>query len=46
MAGQFFDRFQLAVEGPVGADVPEADVPEADVPEEEQKKGWFKRLIG
>ena len=36
MAGQFFDRFQLAVEGPV----------EADVPEEEQKKGWFKRLIG
>ncbi len=37
MAGQFFDRFQLAIEGPP---------PEADTSEEEQKKGWFKRLIG
>lgn len=36
MAGQFFDRFQLAVEGPPVAE---------DAPEEEQKKGWFKRLI-
>jgi hypothetical protein len=37
MAGQFFDKFQLAIEGPP---------PAADVPAEEQKKGWFKRLIG
>lgn len=36
MAGQFFDKFQLAIEGPPPAE---------DAPEEEQKKGWFKRLI-
>ena len=41
MAGQFFDRFQNAVEGP-GEAAGEAD----DTPAEEQKKGWFKRLIG
>ena len=37
MAGQFFDKFQLAIEGPPVAE---------DAPAEEQKKGWFKRLIG
>lgn len=37
MAGQFFDQFQLAVEGPA---------PDAEAPAEEQKKGWFKRLTG
>lgn len=49
MAGQFFDRFQLAVEGPAveGPAVEEpVGEPGADAPEEEQKKGWFKRLIG
>jgi len=43
MAGQFFDRFQNAIEGP---DEVEADAPASDGPQEEQKKGWFKRLIG
>jgi carbon monoxide dehydrogenase subunit G len=41
MAGQFFDRFQNAIEGP-----DEAEAPDGDAPEEQQKKGWFKRLIG
>lgn len=40
MAGQFFDKFQLAIEGP-----PPEVAPAEDAPEEEQKKGWFKRLI-
>ena len=38
MAGQFFDRFQHAIEGPAAG--------EEEPPEGEQKKGWFKRLIG
>ena len=46
MAGQFFDRFQNAVEAPeelVGA----ADaVTEGAAPAAEQIKGWFKRLLG
>lgn len=42
MADEFFTRFQEAVEGPV---VTEADLPGDDV-KEENKKGWFKRLLG
>ncbi len=40
MADMFFERFQLAVEGPAE---PEAAVEGETV---EVKKGWFKRLIG
>jgi carbon monoxide dehydrogenase subunit G len=36
MAAQFFDRFQLAIEGPP---------PAAEGAAEEPKKGWLKRLI-
>jgi carbon monoxide dehydrogenase subunit G len=44
MAGQFFDRFQNAIEAPdEGAEEP---VAEGEAPATEQKKGWFKRLIG
>ena len=39
MASQFFDRFQNAIEGPAADD-------EAGAPEGEQKKGWFRQLIG
>jgi carbon monoxide dehydrogenase subunit G len=46
MAGQFFDRLQNAIEGPDEADLPTGDAQAGDAPEEEQKKGWFKRLIG
>ncbi len=44
MAGQFFDRFQKAVEAPET----DADEPDADntTPTGEKKTGWFKRLIG
>lgn len=41
MAGQFFDRFQLAVEVPP----PAADVA-GEASGDEKKRGWFKRLIG
>jgi carbon monoxide dehydrogenase subunit G len=41
MADDFFERFQQAVEGPQDED-PGAETAEAG----EQKKGWFKRLIG
>ena len=37
LADQFFERFQIALEG-----APE----EADAPAEEKKKGWLKRLVG
>jgi carbon monoxide dehydrogenase subunit G len=43
MADDFFNRFQQAVEGP-GSTVD--DAPEAkDKTSDENKKGWFKRLI-
>nr|WP_237684941.1 carbon monoxide dehydrogenase subunit G [Szabonella alba] len=48
MADEFFARFQQAVEGPQDAD--EAEVTEggeaAEGADPEQKKGWFKRMIG
>lgn len=42
LADEFFQRFQEAVEGPAG---PEAEVAGGEG-EPQQKKGWFKRLIG
>ena len=41
MAGQFFDRFQNAIEVP---DAPVDDV--GEVVTEDHKKGWFRRLLG
>lgn len=44
MAGQFFDRFQQAVETPETA---EGDaVADGDTATEQKKTGWFRRLIG
>lgn len=43
MAGQFFDRFQTAVETPEETAEPQAG---ADASGRENEKGWFKRLIG
>lgn len=46
MADEFFTRFQAAVEGPAEEE-PAEDEAAADAPEGgEQKKGWFKRLLG
>ena len=44
MADEFFTRFQTAVEGPTPEDAP-AEAAEG-TEEGEQKKGWFRRLIG
>ncbi len=41
MADDFFDRFQIAVEGP---DEAAAEVPEGEVPPE-PRKGWLKRFV-
>ena len=48
MADEFFTRFQTAVEGPAPEDAPEDAPAEAaeGTEEGEQKKGWFRRLIG
>ena len=51
MAGQFFDRFQNAIEAPepsaevVGADAL-GDNTATDASTEGAKKGWFRRMIG
>ena len=44
MAGQFFDRFQNAVEKLEEVPVQAADWT-AEAPAGEQKKGWFRRLL-
>lgn len=41
MADDFFERFQVAVEGP-----PPGPEPDGDAPEGEVKKSWLKRIIG
>ena len=48
MADEFFTRFQAAVEGPAPEDVPAEAAAEAEEDDGtgEQKKGWFRRLIG
>ena len=48
MADEFFTRFQAAVEGPAPEDVPAEAAAETgeDDGTGEQKKGWFRRLIG
>ena len=51
MAGQFFDRFQNAIEAPeVAAEVDGTDAPndanDADDSTDGAKKGWFRRMIG
>ncbi|MFN3723930.1 MAG: CoxG family protein [Paracoccaceae bacterium] len=48
MADEFFNRFQTAVEGPMEPDVVAEDHDEGTEGAEggeQQKKGWFKRLI-
>ncbi|MCY1125997.1 carbon monoxide dehydrogenase subunit G [Frigidibacter sp. RF13] len=40
LADQFFERFQMAVEGP------EEEPAEAEGEAPTEKKGWFKRLVG
>ena len=46
LADDFFARFQQTVEGPVVEEVAEVAADAPAEPGEEQKKGWFKRLIG
>lgn len=45
MADEFFSRFQTAVEGPQEPDVATDGSDEGGEGTEQQKKGWFKRLI-